>query len=51
MIYCNTTALTLPPLLRRVSDDGVWAKIPSGENADEWDIGNFPYKLNLLNAV
>lgn len=42
IIDWNTTALTPPPLLRRVSDDEVWAKITAGETADEWNFGKFP---------
>ena len=41
MIYWNTTALILLPLLGRISDDKVYAKISAGadETADDWNFG------------
>lgn len=42
IIDWNTVVLTPPPLLRRVSDDEVWAKITVGETADDWNFGKFP---------
>lgn len=42
IIDWNTTVLTPPPLLRRVSDDEIWAKITVGETADDWNFGKFP---------
>lgn len=42
IINWTNTDLTPPPLLRRVTDDEIWAKITAGETADEWNFGKFP---------
>nr|CAH7747086.1 unnamed protein product [Callosobruchus chinensis] len=41
MIDWITTTLSSPPLLRRLSNEEIWAKITSGETAKEWNIDNF----------
>ena len=42
IINWSTTALTLPVLLRRASDDEVSAKIIAGKTAEEWNFGKIP---------
>ena len=41
VIDLNTIAITQPLLLRRVSDDEIWAKIIAGEIFYGWNFGKF----------
>lgn len=42
MIDWKTTALSPPPLLRRVTDQEIWSKIKSRGTAAEWKLDKFP---------
>lgn len=51
IIDWNTTAFTPPPLLRRASDDEVWAKITAGGTLPNGTLVNFRVTLKLLKTV
>lgn len=42
IIDWTTTAIYPPPLLRRVSDEEMWAKISTANTAKEWNFHKFP---------
>ncbi|XP_050514600.1 uncharacterized protein LOC126889917 [Diabrotica virgifera virgifera] len=42
IIDWTTTAISPPPLLRRVSDEEMWAKISTANTPEEWNFHKFP---------
>ncbi|GBM60223.1 hypothetical protein AVEN_273530-1 [Araneus ventricosus] len=42
MIHWNTTTLSTPSLLRRVTNQDIWSKVQSGGTEAEWNFDKFP---------